>query len=45
LEETEKPTLDENGKPVVKGFIPNVFDHFLDSYQSVVDALVNGEKN
>jgi len=44
LEDSETPTLDENGKPVVKGFIPNVFDHLLDSYQSVVDALVNGEK-
>lgn len=45
LEDSETPTLDENGKPVVKGFIPNVFDHFLDSYQSVVDALVIGAKN
>lgn len=44
LEEAEKPTFDKDGNPVVKGFIPNVFDHFLDSYQSVVDALVNGEK-
>lgn len=44
LEEAEKPAFDKDGNPVVKGFIPNVFDHFLDSYQSVVDALVNGEK-
>lgn len=44
MEEAQKPAFDENGNPVVKGFIPNVFDHFLDSYQSVVDALVNGEK-
>ena len=44
LEEAEKPTFDKDGNPVVKGFIPNVFDHFLDSYQSVVDALVNGNK-
>lgn len=45
LEEAEKPTFDKDGNPVVKGFIPNVFDHFLDSYQLVVDALVNGIKN
>lgn len=44
LEGAEKTTFDKDGNPVVKGFIPNVFDHFLDSYQSVVDALVNGEK-
>lgn len=44
LEEAEKPAFDKDGNPVVKGFIPNVFDHFLESYQSVVDALVNGVK-
>lgn len=44
MEEAEKPSVDKDGNPVVKGFFPNVYDHFLDSYQSVVDALVNGEK-
>ncbi|MCC7337862.1 MAG: lipase family protein [Pirellulaceae bacterium] len=44
LQEANEPAVDENGNPVVKGFVPNVFDHFLDSYAEVVHALVHGNK-
>lgn len=43
LEGTAEPVTDENGKPVVQGYFPNIFDHPLDSYSAMIDSLIDGE--
>ncbi|MDZ4821214.1 MAG: hypothetical protein SGJ20_19815 [Planctomycetota bacterium] len=39
LEQANTPKYDKNGNLIVKGYIPNVYDHFLASYQQMLEAL------
>ncbi|QDT59467.1 Lipase (class 3) [Stieleria bergensis] len=39
VEESSTPKFDENGNQLVQGFVPNVFDHYLDAYREMLDQL------
>ncbi|QDV56266.1 Lipase (class 3) [Rosistilla oblonga] len=39
VEESNTPKFDENGNQLVQGFVPNVFDHYLDAYREMLEQL------
>jgi hypothetical protein len=39
VEESSTPKFDENGNQLVQGFVPNVFDHYLDAYREMLEQL------
>lgn len=39
IEQANTPKYDKDGNLIVEGYIPNVYDHFLTSYQRMLDEL------
>ena len=44
LEGTAEPVFTKDGRPVVQGYIPRVSDHKLDSYSTMLDALIGDRR-
>lgn len=38
-EDSKKPKFDKDGNPLVQGFVPNVYDHYLDGYRGMLEKL------
>jgi pimeloyl-ACP methyl ester carboxylesterase len=38
-DDSKKPKFDKDGKPLVQGFVPNVYDHYLDGYRGMLENL------
>lgn len=42
IEESNRPKFNEKGEPIVEGYFPDIYDHYLDSYDAMIGRLVHG---
>lgn len=42
IEDSNRPKYNENGELIVEGYLPDVYDHYLDSYDAMITRLVSG---
>ncbi len=42
IEESNRPKFNEKGELLVEGYLPDIYDHYLDSYDAMISRLVHG---
>jgi triacylglycerol lipase len=43
IDNANRPKFNEQGEPLVEGYLPDIYDHFLNSYDAMISRLVYGK--